>query len=247
MKALILGAGYATRLYPLTKDKAKPLLPVGNKCMIDHVVDKIEEIADVDKIYVVTNQKFFTQFSDWAEAKKGKTPIEAINDKTLSNDDRLGAIGDIGLSINDKKIDDDLLIVAGDNLFEFDLKDFLNFAKSKTPTPSIAVYDIENIKEASLYGVLQIDENSKVLSFEEKPAAPKSTLVSTCIYYFPKLKIDLVNRYLATSQKKDAPGNYIKWLTENEGVYAFAFKEAWYDIGSKASYEEVKKIYGGKK
>lgn len=246
MKALILAAGYATRLYPLTLNKAKPLLPVGKKTMIDRVVDNILAVKEVDAIYVVTNQKFSKQFGDWAKKKKGTVPINVINDRTLSNDDRLGAIGDIGLSINEAKIKDDLLVVAGDNLFEFDLEGFVDFAKKKGELPSIAVYDIKKREMASLYGVLEIDGDAKVISFEEKPKEPKSTLVSTCIYYFPKPKLHLVDKYLNTSAKKDAPGNYIRWLAENEGVYAFAFEEAWYDIGSKESYEEVKNIYGGR-
>lgn len=246
MKALILAAGYATRLYPLTLNKAKPLLMVGKKTMIDHVVDKINAIKGVDAIYVVTNQKFSEQFLEWAASRKGSVPIRVINDKTLSNDDRLGAVGDIALSIKEGKIDDDLLVVAGDNLFKLDLRNFVNFAREKTPSPSIAVYDIKKKDQASLYGVLEIDGDCKVTRFEEKPKEPKSTLVSTCIYFFPKPKLNLVDKYLSSSEKKDAPGNYIRWLAENSGIYGFAFEEAWYDIGSRASLEEVKKAYGGK-
>jgi len=245
VKALILAAGYATRLYPLTLNKAKPLLSVGEKSMIDHLVDKINEIQKIDKIYVVTNQKFSQQFEDWARAKKNLKPIEIINDKTLSNDDRLGAIGDIALSIKDKAVKDDLMVVAGDNLFKFSLRKFLDFAQQKSPFPTIAVHDIKKKEFASLYGVLEIDNSAKIIRFEEKPKEPRSTLVSTCVYYFPEKKLNLVDKYLSSSEKSDAPGNYIKWLAENEGAYAFAFSEAWYDIGSKASYEEVKKIYGG--
>jgi len=246
MKALILAAGYATRLYPLTLNKAKPLLPVGGKTMIDRVVDKIEAIGEVDKVYVVTNQKFSDQFKEWAVSRKGRVPIEVINDKTLSNDDRLGAIGDIGLSIKEAKIDDELLVVAGDNLFDLDLNRFREFALSKGSFPSIAAYDIKEKGLATLYGVLEVDGSAKVIRFEEKPKEPRSTLVSTCIYYFPRQRLSLVDRYLSMSEKKDAPGNYIRWLAEGEGAYAFVFNEAWYDIGSKASYEEVKKIYGGR-
>ena len=245
MKGLILAAGYATRLYPLTKDKAKPLLPVGGKTMIDRVLDKILAVGEVDTVFVVTNQKFSEQFAGWADSGKRQVPVRVINDKTLSNDDRLGAIGDIGLSITEGGIADDLLVVAGDNLFDLDLREFVRFAREKDPYPSIAVYDVKDKEQASLYGVLALDDDARVVSFEEKPKNPKSTLASTCIYYFPKAKLDLVGKYLNTSGKKDAPGNYIKWLAENEGVYAYAFSEAWYDIGSRASYEEVKKIYGG--
>jgi glucose-1-phosphate thymidylyltransferase len=245
MKALILAAGYATRLYPLTLNRAKPLLPVGEKTMIDRVIDKLNMIDEVDIIYVVTNQKFSRQFSDWAVAKKNSKPIVVINDKTLSNDDRLGAIGDIGLAIREGGIADDLIVVAGDNLFEFDLNAFVRFAQRKS-SPAIAVHDIREKKLASLYGVLEIDDNAKVMRFHEKPAQPQSTLVSTCIYYFPKSKLKLVGTYLNSSEKQDAPGNYIKWLAENDEVHAFAFTEAWYDIGDKESLNEVQKIYGGK-
>lgn len=241
MKALILAAGYATRLYPLTLNRAKPLLKVNGKRIIDYIVDKINQINEIDKIYVVTNQKFSEQLRDWAGDTKNAKPIKVINDRTLSNDDRLGAIGDIDLAVREEKIEDDLLVVAGDNLFEFDLKDFLSFAKENPHFPSIAVHDIKKKELASLYGVLEIDRRHKVMCFEEKPKDPKSTIISTCIYYFPRSKLNLVEMYLNVSEKKDEPGNLIRWLTENDAVYAFVFDQPWYDIGSKESLEEVKK------
>jgi len=245
MKALILAAGYATRLYPLTINQPKPLLPVGGRPMIDYIMDKLESILELDKVYVVTNNRFFKSFEAWASKHPSSKEIIIVNDKTLTNEERLGAIGDIELVIKEKKISDGLLIIAGDNLFAFKMEKFLEFAKTHAPNCSIVLHNIGTLEEAKKYGVVKIDENNKLLSFAEKPPEPESTLVAICLYYFPKDKLSRVAEYLGQSKHKDAPGTYISWLVKNDNVYGFIFDAEWYDIGDKDIYEKVKDSYKG--
>jgi glucose-1-phosphate thymidylyltransferase len=245
MKALLLVAGYATRLYPLTINQPKSLLPVSGRPMLDYIMDKLEDMPGLDEIYVVTNNRFFKNFHDWAANHPSSKKITVINDKTLTNEERLGAIGDMQLVIEEAKIKDDLLIIAGDNLFSFKMNDFIKFAKKHSPDYSIVLHNIGSKEEAKKYGVVKIDENNKLLNFAEKPAEPESTLVAICLYYFPKEKLPRVAEYLEQSKHKDAPGNYISWLVQNDNVYGFIFDEEWYDIGDKKIYEQVKDTYKG--
>lgn len=245
MKALILAAGYATRLYPLTISKPKPLLPVKGKAMIDYIMDKLEDIQEIDEVYVVTNSRFYKIFEQWASNHKSSKRITVIDDGTHTNETRLGAIGDIQLVIEKTKLKDNLLIIAGDNLFAFKMRDFLEFANRHLPSCSIVLHNIGSLKEAGKYGVVKIDENNKLLSFTEKPPQPESTLVAICLYYFPKEKMQRVAEYLGQSKHKDAPGTYISWLVKNDDVYGFIFEDEWYDIGDKNIYERIKDTYKG--
>jgi len=245
MKALILAAGYATRLYPLTINRPKPLLPVRNRPMIDYTMAKLEELSSLDEVYVVTNSRFFKSFKAWASSYPGSKKITIIDDKTLTNEERLGAIGDMQFVIKEMNINEDLIIIAGDNLFSFKMDDFIKFAKARSSNCSIVLHNIGSLKEARRYGVVKIDENNKLLSFTEKPAEPESTLVAICLYYFPKEKLSRVAEYLTQSKHKDAPGNYIGWLVQNDNVYGFIFGDEWYDIGDKNIYEKIKDTYKG--
>ena len=244
MKVLILAAGYAVRLQPLTLNTPKPLLPVGGEKMIDRILDKAGVLKEIELIYIVSNHKFFQNFIDWQNGSKYRAKISLIDDGTLTNETRLGAIRDMDLAIREKSINDDLLIIAGDNLFELDLEKFLNFAKKHADGASIALYDIGSIEAAKKFGVVQIDKDSRIIEFEEKPQAPKSTLVSTGIYYFPKNKVQGILNYVKSGgQKLDAPGYYMKWLALNDRAYGFSFKEKWCDIGDIASYKKADEEY----
>lgn len=238
MKALILAAGYATRLYPLTKDRPKPLLPVAGKPILEYIMEKIEGVEEIDSLYLVTNEKFILDFKDWLDNFKTKKKIKILNDDSTCDDDRLGAIGDIRFFLEEEKIDDDLLIVAGDNLFQFDLSRFIQFFQEKK-APCIALYDIGNQERARNYGVVTVDENQRIVNFEEKPSHPTSTLIATCLYFFPKEDLNLISTYLKEKRSSDAPGYYIQWLAKREEVYGFVFKEKWYDIGSLESLKEA--------
>ncbi|MDD5680227.1 MAG: nucleotidyltransferase family protein [Candidatus Omnitrophica bacterium] len=245
MKALILAAGYATRLYPLTISKPKPLLPIKGKPIIDYTLGQLGNVPELDEIYVVTNNRFYKNFKTWASNYKGGKKITIINDKTLTNEERLGAIGDIDLVIREAHVNDDLIIIAGDNLFAFDIRKFIEFSRSRVSGCSVALHDINSVEEAKKFGIVTIDKNNKILHFTEKPARPESTLVAICLYYFPKQKLSMVSKYLEQSYHNDAPGNYISWLVKTEDVFGFAFSEEWYDIGDKHTYESIKDSYKG--
>ena len=239
MKTLILAAGYATRLYPLTKDKAKPLLPIGNRPVIGHILDRLEGLSGLSEILVVTNHKFYPQFERWAAGLSFPAPLTLLDDGSTEEGDRLGAVGDIRFAIQQRKIREDLLVIGGDNLFDFDLAPFVSFAKKKIPFCSLMVYDVADFDLARQYGIVSLDGEGKVVSLEEKPRKPTSTLAAMCVYFFPKQTLSYGEDYAQLPHSKDAPGFYIKWLHETKGVYGFAAHGRWYDIGDLASYQKA--------
>ena len=244
MKALILAAGYGTRLYPLTLNKPKALLEVGDKTILGHILDSVFGIEGCDIAYIVSNKKFYNNFCNWVDSQNYKRKIEVLNDGTASNEDRLGAIGDISFALETTGLFDDLLVLGGDNLFEFKLKDFADFALSKRPNASLALYDVKNLEKASLYGIAVLkQETSEIIDFEEKPEKPKSTLAATAVYFYPKEKLNLIKEYMKGNLTKDAPGNFVKWLKGREPVYGYVFKENWYDIGDKVSLKKADEEY----
>jgi glucose-1-phosphate thymidylyltransferase len=241
MKALILAAGYAVRLYPLTKEFPKPLLKVGKKPIIEHIIAKLSTVKDIDEIIVVTNSKFVSRFRQWSAGLKSKKRVSIVDDQTKSLEDKLGAIGDMDFAINKKRIKDDLLVIGGDNLFDGDLNEFCAFARNNNPYPVIGAYDIKDIRQADKYGVLRLDKKNRVIDFKEKPKTPKSTLVAMCLYYFPKTKVKLIGKYLRSkAHKSDATGFYIDWLRRADSVYGYVFGGSWYDIGDRKFYDKAK-------
>lgn len=245
MKCILLCAGYATRLFPLTKNFPKALLEVGGKPLLNHIVDEVNEIEDVDEIYLVTNAKYTKHFEKWAEELNNIKKIEIINDNTLSNEDRLGAIGDILFTIKQKNIKDDVIAVAGDNLFDFKLKDFVNYSKEKN-APAICVKEHEWNDELKRFGIAELDENNKVIGFEEKPSNPKSNCAAYAEYIYPKETLKLFDKYIEEGNEPDAPGNFINFLYKETPVYAFKFDGVCYDIGTHESLKMVNEIYNNK-
>jgi glucose-1-phosphate thymidylyltransferase len=244
MKALVLAAGYATRLYPLTKDFPKPLLKVGNRPIIDYIVDKLEEIEEVGDIIVVTNSRFVRHFRRWAKARRSFKPISVLDDLTKSDSTKRGAIGDMHFSINKKRIKDDLLVVGGDNLFDGSLGGFLDFSRARKMCPVIGLHRLKDRSQASKYGVVRLDRRGRVLDFQEKPPRPKSSLVAMCLYYFPRSRLGLIKRYMKSrSVKKDATGFYIDWLRRKQSVYGFIFEGRWFDIGHHSFYRQAKSTF----
>lgn len=241
MKALILCAGYATRLYPLTKDKPKHLLPIAGKPMLEYAIAKLEQVPDIDKIYLVTNHKFYSQFQNWTDNFKSNKEIKVLDDGTISDETKLGAIGDIKFVIEKEHIDGDLLILAGDNLFELNLNNFVKFFRAKGI--SIAVKDVESKDLVNKYSEIKLDEQNRVISFIEKPTQPKTTLAAICMYLFPKEKLELINQYIKEGNNPDQPGRYIRWLHKRESVYGFVFTDKWYDIGDINQYKEANREY----
>ncbi len=247
MKSLILAAGYATRLYPLTLDKAKPLLPVAGKPTIEHILQRIEEIDEVDEVLVVTNEKFFGQFTEWRRQLKPRKPLKILNDRSTSETDRLGAIGDMDFAIKQEKIGEDLLVIAGDNLFELGLRQFMDFAEAKSPASSIGLYNLPSKEAVKKYSQVLLDRDNRIIEFEEKPQRPTSSLAAKCLYFFPKAKLELISEYLRSGSLTDAPGHYISWLCRKDTVYGFVFSGRWYDIGNYKTYKMADKDFSSSK
>lgn len=236
MKCILLAAGYATRLYPLTKDLHKSLLKVGGTTLLDFIISKIEKVTAIDEIYIITNAKFYTQLKNHV---KNNRSVIVLNDGTTSNDTRLGAIADLQFVIDTLKIEEDILVMAGDNLFDFELTDFYNFYKTVN-SDCITTYEVNSVDDLRKTGVIEIDENKKVISFSEKPENPKSNLAVPPFYIYKKETLPLIKQYLAEDNNPDAPGNFIPWLIEKKGVCAYKFEGNRYDIGSLESYEKAK-------
>lgn len=227
MKAIILAAGYATRLRPLTDEWAKELLPVGGRPIIDRIVDAIGELDDVDAIHVVTNSRKAPWFRTWAVGRD----VIVHDDGTTSNDDRLGAIGDMQFAIDVAAIQDDLLVIAGDNLFDFSLAEYAAFWRSKGRASAVAVRDVGSRELASQYGIVALDADARVTAFVEKPADPPSTLAAIAAYIYHREHVPLIRAYLDAGESHDQPGRFAAWLQEREPVYGWVFDSTWYDIG----------------
>lgn len=242
MDAIILAAGYATRLRPLTESTPKPLLEVAGRPIIEHIIRKLEDMGEIRKIYVVTNDRFEQNFKNWLKDFDAGIPIELINDGTKSNEDRLGALGDIHYAINSKKIDDGIIAIAGDNLFEMSLREVANYFK-KRKSNVIVLHDVKDTQLARHYGVVEIDENNAVIDFEEKPISPKSTLASTGIYIFPKKTIKLIEKYISQGNNADKTGSFIEWLHKRDTIYSFVTENKWYDIGTIEQLEKAGRHY----
>jgi glucose-1-phosphate thymidylyltransferase len=241
MKALILSAGYGTRLYPLSENKAKALLPIGGKAMVEHIIEKVEDIPEIDEICMVVNRKFYQDFRIWLDGFRARKRIRLFNDGSTDDSNKLGAIGDIRFAIERGELSEDLLVVAGDNLFDFDMSPFVKFSGEKGT--AVGLYRVQPMELARRYSVVDINEKQRLLSFKEKPEYPRTNLIAICLYLFPKEKLELVSEYLEGGNNPDAPGYYIKWLVENEAVYGFPFSGRWFDIGDLKSYEEAEKSY----
>ncbi|ASJ08350.1 glucose-1-phosphate thymidylyltransferase [Thermococcus siculi] len=228
MKALIMAGGYATRLWPITKDNPKALLPVGDRVILDYIIEKVKELEI--ETYISTNRFFEAQFRPYAE----KHGIGLIVEDTLHEEEKLGTIGAMKKAVDELGLDD-YLVIAGDNLFSFSLGDFLRAYDGRT---LIAVYDVGDPELARRYGVVVL-EGDRVISFEEKPPQPRSTLVSTGVYVFPREVMERIDDYLSNGNR-DSPGYFLQWLLEKgEEIRAYRFSEYWYDIGSADSYLEA--------
>ena len=245
MKVVILAAGYATRLYPLTLTQPKPLLPVAGQPMIEYVLDNLAPIGGLDRIYVVTNAKFAANFQKWSDeyrAKKAKLDFTVVNDGSTDDTNKLGAIGDLHLVLTREKVDDDVIVVAGDNLFSEKLTDFGRYCREKR-APVLAVYDVGDLEQIKKYNSITLDGDGRITFFEEKPKNPTSTLTGIALYFYPKATIPKIKQYIAEGNNPDQPGRLVQWLYTREPVYTWKVPGLWYDIGSKETLEEANKIF----
>ena len=248
MKAIILAAGYATRLYPLTKNFPKPLLEVGGKTILDHLLEQIKAIADIDGVYVVTNRRFYGHFDDWARENRAMLTgleIEVLNDGTTSNDNRLGAVGDIQFAIEACDIADDVLVLAADNILLFSLQKFVHTFKSN-PVSHIAVRHNPDYEDRKRRGNVLLGEDNRVLQFIEKPDRPISEWSASPVYIYPASILPRFKEYIANGGNPDAPGHFVAWLHTCEAVYAYDIEGGVLDIGNRESLAEARAFFQSK-
>ena len=245
MKIIVLAAGYATRLYPLTLNQPKPLLPVAGKPMVEHVLDNLAPIGDIDRIYVVTNAKFAGHFQKWSDqyhAAQSQFDFTIVNDGSTDDANKLGAIGDIHFVLQTRNVNDDLIVVAGDNLFSEKLGDFGKFCREKN-APVLALYDVGDLEQIKKYNSISVDATGRITFFEEKPKNPTSTLTGIALYFYPKSTIPLIQQYMAEGNNPDQPGRLVQWLYSRTAVYTWRVPGLWFDIGSKETLEEANQIF----
>lgn len=238
MKLLVIAAGYATRLYPLTLDQPKALLPVGGLPMLDRVLGSLASVQP-NEIYVVTNSRFAPHFRRWAaERPTGQPDVTVVDDGTASEADKLGAIGDIAFVLEHERVDDDLVVVAGDNLFSDDLAGFGAFCRERD-APVVGVHDVGDPEQMSKYNVIEIDEEGRITYFEEKPRQATSTLTGIALYFYPRHVLPLIRRYVAEGNNPDQPGRLVQWLYPRTDVFTWRVPGDWYDIGSEETLRQA--------
>ena len=244
MKCLVLAAGYATRLYPLTENFPKPLLEVKGKTILDWLLDDIDQSKKINEYIIISNHKFIKHFNKWKEHKKLSSPITIIDDGTESNETRLGAVVDIELVIKKLKIKEELMVIAGDNLLDFSLSDFLDYYEKKKETCVMRYFE-ENKEKIKKSACLLIDSNDLVLDMEEKPSVPKSNYCCPPFYIYSKKAVKEVSVALKNGCKSDAPGSFIAYLHKKIPVYAFAMPGRRFDIGTLENYKDICEKYEG--
>ena len=245
MKVIILAAGYATRLYPLTLTQPKPLLGVAGQPMIEYVLDNLAPIGGLERIYVVTNAKFAGHFQQWADgyrANKAQLDFTIVNDGSTDDSNKLGAIGDLHLVLQREHVDDDIIVVAGDNLFSQPLSEFGQFCRQKQ-APVLAVYDVGDLEQIKKYNSISINSQSQITFFEEKPKKPTSTLTGIALYFYPKSALPLIHQYVSEGNNPDQPGRLVQWLYPRVPFFTWKVPGLWFDIGSKETLEEANRIF----
>lgn len=235
--AMLLGAGYGTRLYPLTKDKPKALLPLGDGVLLDAIFRSLDTVPGLTKRILVSNHTFVEQFRDWQRTRSA--PVQILDDGTTSPETRLGAIHDLELARTQGRAEGDLLVLGTDNLFHWPLAQFVERARRFHPHPSVALWQAPSPESATQFGVVERDATSRITMFVEKSPTPPSTFVALCVYYFPEPMLGKIAEFLAQGGNADAPGYFVQWLAQTGSVYGIHMPGAWYDIGTPASYQAV--------
>jgi glucose-1-phosphate thymidylyltransferase len=243
MDAVILCGGFAKRMWPLTKEVPKALLEVRGKPLLEHIMDRLEEIDEVERVFISVNRRFRDQLILWFMEYNSKKHVELVVEPSMREEEKLGSIGAWGFLIREEKLDRDLLSISGDNFFDFGLRPLLDFYK-RTGETAIGVFDAGK-EEAGRFGIVEMGPGNRIVGFEEKPERPKSTLASTGIYVFPREVLGMVLRYLEGGNSPDKAGMFLKWLYKLRPVYGFLFSGEWADIGSMDTYERLRD--GGRK
>ncbi|MEE6211339.1 NDP-sugar synthase [Salarchaeum sp. III] len=233
MKAVVLAGGYATRMWPITKHRPKMFLPVGESTVIDRIFSELEADDRISEVFVSTNERFADDFADHLRAEGYEKTTLSIED-TTEEDEKFGVVGALNQLFEREGVEEDTLVIAGDNLISFEVSEFLDFFEAKE-SPSLAAYDVGSKERAKSYGLVNLD-GDEVVDFQEKPADPKSTLVSIACYAFPADTIPSFGEYLEAGENPDEPGWFIQWLQNRQSVHAFTFEGAWFDIGTPESY-----------
>ncbi len=244
MKCIILAAGYATRLYPLTENFPKPLLMVGEHTILDWIIEDLETNSNITEYVVVSNHKFIEHFLKWGQTHKYTDKIKILDDGSMCNEDRLGAVKDIEFAIENANIDDDILVLAGDNLLDFSLKSFVDFFYEKDASVIMRYYE-PALEKLQRTGVVVIDDEAKVLDMEEKPKQPKSNWAVPPFYAYKREDISCIKQGIEDGCPVDAPGNFLAWFSKHRPIYAYEMPGKRYDIGNMQSYEAVKAEYKG--
>lgn len=249
MKSIILAAGYATRLYPLTKNFPKPLLKVGQKTILDRLIDDIDSNPQITEHIVVSNHKFKSIFEEWKNSRNFNSTVTILDDGSTENENRLGAVKDILFAIEKENIDEDILVLAGDNVLDFSLSDFIEYSKEKNAACIMRHFE-ENIEKLRRTGVATVDENDKVIKMQEKPVAPQSHWAVPPFYIYKKEDLPFIKKACEKDENgncpcaTDAPGDFIAWFCAQKNVYAWQMSGHRYDIGNLQSLEEAQKIFG---
>ena len=243
MKCILLCAGYATRLFPLTENFPKALLEIEEgKPLLDYIIDEVNTIDEIDSIYLVTNDRYAKHFDTWASAKNNEKPITVLNDHTTNNDNRLGGVGDLNYTIEQANIDEDIIVIAGDNLFTYKLIDLMNYYK-QVKAPVAVTKELDDINLLRRFAVAKCDENDRIINLVEKPANPESNLGVYATYIYPKEILKAVKTYLKEGNNPDAPGYFLEYVVKNYPTYAFKFHGECYDVGTHESLDQVRKLY----
>lgn len=245
LRVIILAGGYAKRLYPLTENRAKPLISVAGKPMIERVLGSLAPVEDIESIYIVTNDKFHSDFRNWLDAyclNNGHFPIDIINNESSEVECQIGAIGNLHLVLARENIDDDIIVVAADNLFTESLEGFATFSRQKN-APVVGVYTMDTLHDVQKYGSVQLDDSGMITYFEEKPVIPKSLTIGIALYYYPKSSLSLIKQYIAERNNSEEPGRLVEWMYKRTPFYSWSLPGIWCDVGSIEKLEEANRIF----